>query len=113
MLLIGAAAVGLYLVPRLVSRRAPWPMWDISVYWWGGRQVLHGATIYAAHEPRSFTYPPFAAAAFATSGAAPEVVLKISLMTLSLAGLIAIDLLSRTTASGGKGLPPASRRALS
>jgi alpha-1,2-mannosyltransferase len=89
-LLIGAAALAVYLVPRLLAPRAPWPMWNVAVYWWGGSQALHDATLYAAHEPRSFTYPPFAAALFGLAGGVPEIVLKVSLAVLSLAGLAAL-----------------------
>ncbi|HEX4394623.1 MAG TPA: hypothetical protein VH084_24250, partial [Mycobacterium sp.] len=67
-LLIGAAALAAYLVPRLLTPHAPWPMWNVAVYWWGGSHALHDATLYAAHEPESFTYPPFAAALFGLAG---------------------------------------------
>ncbi len=87
LLLVGAAALAIYLVPRLIVNRAPWPLSDVDVYWWGGRQALRDATIYAPHEPRSFTYPPFAAALFGLTGGAPEIVLKVGLTVLSLAGL--------------------------
>ncbi|HEY2240557.1 MAG TPA: glycosyltransferase 87 family protein [Streptosporangiaceae bacterium] len=86
-LLIGVAALVVYLVPRLLAPRPQWPMWDVNVYWWGGTRALHDATLYAAHEPRSFTYPPFAAALFGLAGGAPEIVLKVSMVVLSLASL--------------------------
>src|ERR1700744_1508222 len=86
-LLVGAAALAIYLVPRLLVSHAPWPLWDVDVYWWGGRQALGDATIYAPHEPRSFTYPPFAAALCGLTGGVPEIVLKVGLTALSLAGL--------------------------
>src|ERR1700761_1322117 len=85
--LAGVAALAIYLVPRLLANHAPWPLWDVDVYWWGGRQALRDATIYAPHEPRSFTYPPFAAALFGLTGGVPEIVLKVGLTVLSLAGL--------------------------
>jgi alpha-1,2-mannosyltransferase len=93
-LLVAAAALVVYLVPRLLAPRAQWPMWDVTVYWWGGRQALHDATLYAAHEPRSFTYPPFAAAVFGLAGGVPEIVLKVSMVVLSLAGLVLLAWLS-------------------
>jgi alpha-1,2-mannosyltransferase len=101
-LLAGAAALGVYLVPRLLATRPQWPMWDVNVYWWGGRQALRGATLYAAHEPHSFTYPPFAAAIFGLTGAAPEIVLKASMVMLSLAGLALLAWLSVRAAGFGR-----------
>jgi len=86
-LLVGAAALAVYLVPRLLAGHGPWPLWDVDVYWWGGRQALRDGAIYAAGAPRSFTYPPFAAALFGLTAPAPEIVLKVGLTTLSLAGL--------------------------
>jgi alpha-1,2-mannosyltransferase len=80
-------ALAAYIVPRLLASRGQWPMWDINVYWWGGRQALHGATLYAPHEPRSFTYPPFAAALFGLAGGVPEIVLKVTMVVLSVTGL--------------------------
>ena len=69
-------------------------MWDVTVYWWGGRQALRDASLYAAHEPHSFTYPPFAAAVFGLGSAGPEIVLKIIVITLSLIALAALAWLS-------------------
>lgn len=92
--LAALAALTVYVVPRLLASRAQWPMWDVNVYWWGGRQALHDASLYAAHEPRSFTYPPFAAAMFGLGGAAPEIFLKVSMVVLSLAGLAVVCWLS-------------------
>ena len=86
-LLVGIAALATYLIPRLLASHAPWPMWNVDVYWWGGTQALRDAPLYAAHAPRSFTYPPFAAALFGLAGGVPEIVLKVSLVVLSLAGL--------------------------
>jgi alpha-1,2-mannosyltransferase len=93
-LLVGVTALAAYLVPRLLVSQAPWPLWDVSVYWWGGRQALRDATLYAAHEPRSFTYPPFAAVLFALAGGVPEIVLKVSMVALSLVGLAVLCWLS-------------------
>ena len=38
--LMGLAALAAYVVPRLVAAQPQWPMWDVDVYWWGGRQAL-------------------------------------------------------------------------
>ena len=92
--LAGLAALAAYVVPRLLAAQPQWPMWDVDVYWWGGRQALRDATLYAAHEPRSFTYPPFAAVVFALGGGAAEIVLKISIIVLSLAGVALLAWLS-------------------
>jgi alpha-1,2-mannosyltransferase len=54
----------------------------------GGLQALRDAGLYATHEPRSFTYPPFAAVVFAFSGGTAEIALKISMIVLSLAVLV-------------------------
>jgi alpha-1,2-mannosyltransferase len=85
--LVGLAALATYLVPRLRAGRAPWPMWDVDVYWWGGRQALRDVGLYAVHEPLSFTYPPFAAAVFGLASGASELALKVIVITLSLTAL--------------------------
>ena len=100
-LVVGLVALLAYLVPRLLAARSPWPMWDVNVYWWGGRQALRDASLYAAHEPQSFTYPPFAAAVFGLGSAGPEVVLKIIVTTLSLIALGALAWLSVRAAGVG------------
>jgi alpha-1,2-mannosyltransferase len=92
--LMGLAALAAYVMPRLLAARPQWPMWDVDVYWWGGRQALRDATLYAAHEPLSFTYPPFAAVVFALVGGAAEIVLKISIIVLSLASVALLAWLS-------------------
>jgi alpha-1,2-mannosyltransferase len=102
--LLALAALGAYLVPRLLATHAPWPMWDVGVYWWGGRQALADATLYAPHEPRSFTYPPFAAAVFGLASGGPEIVLKIAMISLSLIALAALVWLS-VRAAGVKSRP--------
>jgi alpha-1,2-mannosyltransferase len=94
LLFIGAAALAAYLVPRLLAARAPWPMWNVDVYWWGGHQALTDASLYAAHEPHNFTYPPFAAALFGLAGGVTEIVLKVTLLGLSLAALTGLVWLS-------------------
>ena len=100
--LIGLAALAAYVVPRLLAAQPQWPMWDVDVYWWGGRQALRDATLYAAHEPRSFTYPPFAAVVFAFSGGTAEIALKISMIVLSLAGLVLLVWMSVRAAGFGR-----------
>jgi alpha-1,2-mannosyltransferase len=77
-------------------------MWNVAVYWWGGSHALHDATLYAAHEPESFTYPPFAAALFGLAGGVPEIVLKVSLVVLSLTGLAVLAWLSVRAAGLGR-----------
>jgi alpha-1,2-mannosyltransferase len=95
---IGFAALGAYLVPRLLAARAPWPMWDVDVYWWGGRQALRDASLYAAHDPRSFTYPPFAAVVFGLISGWPEIVLKITMIALSITALAVLAQVSARSA---------------
>lgn len=102
MALIGLAALAAYGVPRLLADQPQWPMWDIDVYWWGGRQALRDATLYAAHEPRSFTYPPFAAVVFALGSGAAEIVLKISIFAASLASVARLAWLSVRAAGFGR-----------
>jgi len=57
----GLAAVTVYLLPGLQAPGAHWPLWDVHVYWWGGRQPALGGPLYAPGAPYSFTCPPFAA----------------------------------------------------
>ena len=64
--LVGVAAVMVYVLPGLPAPAAHWPMWDVRVYWWGGRQAAAGGgALYGPGAPFSFTYPPFAALVFA------------------------------------------------
>jgi alpha-1,2-mannosyltransferase len=99
---VGLAALAAYVVPRLLAARPQWPMWDVAVYWWGGRQALRDAGLYATHEPHSFTYPPFAAVVFAFSGGTAEIALKISMIVLSLAGLALLVWVSVRAAGFGR-----------
>jgi hypothetical protein len=62
--LAGTAALVAYLLPNLLAPAAHWPLWDVRVYWWGGRQAAAGRALYAQGAPFSFTYPPFAALLF-------------------------------------------------
>ena len=86
--LAGMAALVAYLLPILLAPAAHWPLWDVRVYWWGGRQAAAGGrALYAPGAPFSFTYPPFAAALFAVFAGAPAGVLKAVLTAGSLAAL--------------------------
>jgi hypothetical protein len=68
--LVGAAALTVYLLPGLPDPAAHWPLWDVRVYAWGGRQAAAGGgALYAPGDPFSFTYPPFAAVLFAACAA--------------------------------------------
>ena len=86
--LVGAAALAVYLLPGLPDPAAHWPLWDVRVYAWGGRQAAAGGgALYAPGAPFSFTYPPFAAVLFAAFAGAPAGVLKIVLTAASLVAL--------------------------
>src|SRR2546422_886524 len=70
-LLVGLAALAVYVLPWLLAPAAHWPLWDARVYWWGGRQAAAGgATLYASGAPFNFTYPPFAALLFSAGAGA-------------------------------------------
>ena len=87
-LLVGVAALVVYLLPGLVAPAAHWPLWDVRVYWWGGRQAAAGGgALYTPAALYSFTYPPFAALLFAASAGASAGVLKIALTAGSLVAL--------------------------
>ena len=86
--LVGAVALAVYLLPGLPDPAVHWPLWDVRVYAWGGRQAAAGGgALYAPGAWFSFTYPPFAAVLFAAFAAAPAGVLKIVLTAASLAGM--------------------------
>jgi alpha-1,2-mannosyltransferase len=87
-MLAGAVALAVYLLPALRDPAAHWPLWDVRVYAWGGRQAAAGGgALYAPGARFSFTYPPFAAVLFAAFAGAPAGVLKIVLTAASLAAL--------------------------
>jgi alpha-1,2-mannosyltransferase len=87
-LLVGVAALVVYLLPGLVAPAAHWPLWDVQVYWWGGQQAAAGGgALYTPAAPYSFTYPPFAALLFAAGAGASAGVLKIALTAGSLVAL--------------------------
>src|SRR6266704_3505453 len=87
--LVGVAALLVYVLPGLSAPAAHWPLWDVRVYWWGGRQAAAGGgALYAPGAPFSFTYPPFAALVFA--GATSAAVLKVVLTAGSLVALVVL-----------------------
>jgi hypothetical protein len=62
LVLVGLAALAVYVLPGLLAPAANWPLWDVRVYWWGGRQAAAGGgVLYVPGAPLGFTYPPFAA----------------------------------------------------
>jgi alpha-1,2-mannosyltransferase len=93
-LLAGLAALAAYLLPRLAAPGAPWPLWDVHVYWWGGQQAARGGALYAPGARYSFTYPPFAAALFGLAARAPEAVLAVVIAAASTGALAALCALS-------------------
>src|SRR6266704_1290834 len=121
--LVGVAALLVYVLPGLSAPAAHWPLWDVRVYWWGGRQAAAGGgALYAPSAPFSFTYPPFVAllvlcgqalaacgvrrrpeTIFAVSALAPPpwpvtYTLHLGEVNLILAALIGTDLLRRAGA---------------
>ncbi len=87
-LLVGVAALVVYVLPGLAAPAAHWPLWDVRVYWWGGRQAAAGGgALYAPGAPFSFTYPPFAASLFAVGAGAPVGAMQIALTAGSLVAL--------------------------
>ena len=86
--LVGLVAMAAYALPWLAAPAAHWPLWDVRVYWWGGRQAAAGgAALYAPGAPFSFTYPPFAALLFSAGAAARAGAMKIALTAGSLVAL--------------------------
>ena len=86
--LVGVAALLVYVLPGLSAPAAHWPLWDVRVYWWGGRQAAAGGgALYAPSAPFSFTYPPFAALLFALGAGAPVGAMRIALTAGSLIAL--------------------------
>ncbi len=85
LVLVGVAALMVYVLPGLPAPAAHWPMWDVRVYGWGGRQAAAGGgALYVPGAPFSFTYPPFAALLFAGASVGA---LKIALTAGSLVAL--------------------------
>ena len=82
-----AAVVVVYLRPGLADPRAHWPLWDVNVYWWGGRQAARGAALYAPGATYRFTYPPFAAELFRIGADAPVSVLQAAITAASVGAL--------------------------
>jgi alpha-1,2-mannosyltransferase len=86
--LVGVVALAVYVLPRLPAPAAHWPLWDVRVYWWGGRQATAGgAALYAPGARFSFTYPPFAALLFSAFADASAGAMKIVLTAGSLVAL--------------------------
>jgi alpha-1,2-mannosyltransferase len=86
--LVGLVALAVYVLPWLPAPAAHWPLWDVRVYWWGGRQAAAGgAALYAPGAPFSFTYPPFAALLFSAFAGASADAMKIALTAGSLVAL--------------------------
>jgi alpha-1,2-mannosyltransferase len=87
-MLTAVAALAVYVLPGLPDPAAHWPLWDVRVYEWGGRQAAAGGgALYAPGAQFSFTYPPFAAVLFAAFAGAPAGALKIALTAGSLVAL--------------------------
>lgn len=93
-MLAGLAALMAYLLPRLAGPGAHWPLWDVRVYWWGGRQATRGGALYAPGTRYSFTYPPFAAALFSLAARMPEGALAAVITVASIGALAALCALS-------------------
>jgi alpha-1,2-mannosyltransferase len=93
-MLAGLAALTAYLLPRLATPGAHWPLWDARVYWWGGQQAAWSGTLYAPGARYSFTYPPFAAALFGLAARAPEGALAAAITAASIGALVALCALS-------------------
>lgn len=89
-LVVGLAALLAYFLPGLPAPGAHWPMWDVSVYWWGGQQAARGGALYAPGSPFNFTYPPFAASVFAMAAGTSIGFLKIAITAASVVGLTAL-----------------------
>ena len=86
--LTGMVALAAYVLPGLPALATHWPLWDVRVYWWAGRQAAAGGgALYAPGAPLSFTYPPFAALLFATGAGASLDPLKLALTAGSLVAL--------------------------
>ena len=89
--LVGVVALAVYVLPWLPAPAAHWPLWDVRVYWWGGRQAAAGgAALYAPGAPFSFTYPPFAALLFSAFAGASAGAMKIALTAGSVVALTAL-----------------------
>ena len=86
--LVGVAALAVYVLPVVLAPAANWPLWDVRVYWWGGRQAAAGGgALYAPGAPFNFTYPPFAAGLFALGAGASVSATKIALTAGNLVAL--------------------------
>ncbi|MGH3150088.1 MAG: glycosyltransferase family 87 protein, partial [Streptosporangiaceae bacterium] len=95
-LLVGAAALALYIAPGLSAPGAHWPLRDVRVYWWGGQHAARA--LYAVHAQFSFTYPPFAAALFRLGTTGTEGWLAAVITVVSVGALVALVWMSLTAA---------------
>src|SRR4029077_8786466 len=93
--LVGVVALAVYVLPRLPAPAAHWPLWDVRVYWWGGRQATAGggavdaggaggaagggAGFPAPAACFTFPSPPFAALLFSAFADASAGAMKIVL----------------------------------
>jgi alpha-1,2-mannosyltransferase len=84
---VGLAVLTPYLLVGLRAPAAHWPMWDDQVYWWGGQQAARGGALYAHGSPFFFTYPPFAALAFATTAGTSIGFLEFAITAASVVAL--------------------------
>ena len=52
LVLVGLVALAVYVLSWLPAPAAHWPLWDVRVYWWGGRQAATGGgALYAPGAP--------------------------------------------------------------
>ena len=108
--LVGAAVAGGEVLPGLPDPASHWPLWDVRVCAWGGRQAAAGGGALYAPGPRSARLPPFAAVLFAAFAGAPAGMLK---MVLTAASLVALPVLcgsrwpgAHASTAGGGSLQP-------
>lgn len=91
-MLTAVAALAVYVLPGLPDPAAHWPLWDVRVYEWGGRQAAAGGgALYAPGARFSFTYPPFAGVLFAVFSGTPGWALKAALTAGSMVALAVLS----------------------
>jgi Glycosyltransferase family 87 len=72
----------------LIGFVAVYRPFDLNIYLWGGRAVLHGLRLYRVQDQANwYTYPPFSAAVFTPLTALPSVVVGLAWELGSLAAL--------------------------
>lgn len=104
--LAGTAALTAYLPRELADPGAHWPLWDVNVYWRGGRQAVPGGALHAPHQHYGFTYLPFAAALSGIGADAPEGCLKMVITVASVAACRTPAARHRPTATRMNQHPP-------